>query len=470
MPTGNLATPMDTSTSPAPAGAPPANGATPDPHARFVVAAAATLMMVCLGTIYSWSVYTQVLMAGFGWSNTQVTGAIALGIFSVGLGAAVGGLWQDRVGPRNVALAGAVMWGIGNIAAGLGTQSLGMAWLYATYGLLGGFGVGMAYITPVATVTKWFPRQKGLAGGIVATGFGAGAVFYSLTLQAMPSFNEAATVASAFLRSKGATAALSAMQLSGVLDLLAWSGLLFGAAGGLCAMMLRNPPASAASQEAAAVPADASSFTTIEMLRSRQFYILWLMFFINVTAGILLMSNAIPIIQSLTNEAPTVAATAFSIAAIFNAVGRFFWGSLSDKLGRRAVFALLFALQALLFAVLGSLHDLVAVTAVLAAVLLCLGGGFGVMPSFNADYFGVKNVGANYGMLLTAWGCAGIVGPLLAARVSDLTGSYGNALMAIAGILAVAVVLPAISRKPVKGARLEETPAGVPEAVLSSGD
>ena len=458
------------STLSAPASAIPANRATPHPHARFVVAAAATLMMVCLGTIYSWSAYTQVLMAGFGWTNTQVTGAIALGIFSVGLGAAVGGLWQDRVGPRIVALTGALMWGIGNVAAGLGTQSLGMAWLYATYGLLGGFGVGMAYITPVATVTKWFPYHKGLAGGIVATGFGAGAVFYSLTLQSVPTFNEAASIAAAFLKSKGTTATLSAMQLSGVLDLLAWSGLLFGAAGGLCAMLLQNPSTSAASQEPTAVPADDNSFTTIEMLRSRQFYVLWLMFFINVTAGILLMSNAIPIIQGLTNEAPAVAASAFSIAAIFNALGRFFWGTLSDKLGRRAVFGLLFGFQALLFAVLGNLHDLVAVTAVVAAVLLCLGGGFGVMPSFNADYFGLKNVGANYGALLTAWGCAGVAGPMLAAEVSDLTGSYGNALMAIAGILTVALVLPVISRKPVKAARLDETHEGVAEPALSSGD
>jgi OFA family oxalate/formate antiporter-like MFS transporter len=143
---------------------------------RWVVAVAAFVVMVTIGTLYSWAIFTQPLLAAFHWDVTTTTWAYATANFCVAaVGAVAGGFWQDRVGPRRVALTGVTLWGVGNILAGMGTAAWGAPWLYLTYGVIGGVGAGMAYIAPVSMVTKWFPRQRGLAGGLVAGGFGLGA-------------------------------------------------------------------------------------------------------------------------------------------------------------------------------------------------------------------------------------------------------------------------------------------------------
>src|SRR5882762_10979835 len=160
--------------------------------------------MMTLGTIYSWSLFAQPLLACFGWSSTTVTWTFALAIFSLGTGAVVGGRWQDKVGPRKVALTGVALWSLGNFLAGLGTAYFGAAWLYLTYGLIGGFGVGMGYVTPVAVVTKWFPERRGLASGMVVMGFGLGAFFYNNTLTRIPSFAAAAKQAAVVLAARAA--------------------------------------------------------------------------------------------------------------------------------------------------------------------------------------------------------------------------------------------------------------------------
>src|SRR5512141_1148182 len=168
---------------------------------RWAIALAGTMTMICLGTVYSWSLFTQPLIAAFGWSNTTTTWTFALAIFFLGVGAIIGGRWQDRSGPRIVTVTGVVLWGIGNILAGLGTTRFGAGWIYLTYGLIGGIGLGLGYVTPVATVTKWFPDKRGLGSGMVVMGFGLGAFFYNNILKAVPSFaaatREAAQVVAA---------------------------------------------------------------------------------------------------------------------------------------------------------------------------------------------------------------------------------------------------------------------------------
>ena len=177
-----------------------------------------------------------------------------------------------------------------------------------------------------------------------------------------------------------------------------------------------------------------------------QFYLLWLMLFLNVTAGILVISNALPIMQELTGSAPELVATVFSGIALCNAVGRLFWGAVSDRIGRKEAYTLIFVIQAAVFSSLGGLHSLLLVALAYAVILFCYGGGFGIMPSFSADYFGTRHMGANYGALLSAWGAAGLVGPLLAAHAKDVTGSFSGVLPGIAGILLVATVLPLATR------------------------
>jgi MFS family permease len=228
-----------------------------------------------------------------------------------------------------------------------------------------------------------------------------------------------------------------------------FSGIAFAVIGGLCATLLKNPPAGySVGGKVAAASSSQRSYTPAETLRAPQFYLLWLMLFLNVTAGILIVSNAVPIIEDLSGAAAAYAVPAYGLVAIFNGLGRFFWGAVSDRIGRNLAFALIFGVQVVVFLVLGQLHSLPLVLGAFAIVLLCYGGGFGTMPSFNADYFGTKYLGQNYGMIITAWGFGGVFGPLIAAKVKDVTGSFTGALVPVAIMLAVATVLPFVTKKP----------------------
>jgi OFA family oxalate/formate antiporter-like MFS transporter len=421
---------------------------------RWAVALAGTITMVCLGTVYSWSLFTQPLIASFGWTNTTTTWAFALSIFFLGVGAIIGGRWQDRSGPRPVAVTGALLWGIGNVLAGLGTARIGAWWIYVTYGLIGGIGLGLGYITPVAAVTKWFPDRRGLASGMVVMGFGLGAFFYNNILGSIPAFAAASQQAAAVVASRASDAAarLDPEHVSTVMMTFVISGVVFAVVGGLCASYVTNPPAAPAPADTAAPGAPAAQkgrdFTPAEAARTPQFYFLWLMLFLNVTAGILFISNAVPIMRELTGVAPKTALAIYGSIALFNGLGRFFWGAVSDRIGRNWAYALIFGIQALIFFVVGRFHSLYVVTTLFAIVLLCYGGGFGTMPSFTADYFGTRFMGLIYGWILLAWGVAGIVGPIFVAIVKDRTGSFSGALPVIAVTLCVATILPIITRRP----------------------
>ena len=172
------------------------------------------------------------------------------------------------------------------------------------------------------------------------------------------------------------------------------------------------------------------------------------MLFLNVTAGILFISNAVPIMRELTGAAPATAAAVYGTIALANALGRFAWGAASDRVGRRAAFAAIYVLQVAVFLSVGRFHSMWTVAPLFALVLLCYGGGFGVMPSLVADWFGTRNLGVNYGWVLLAWSLAGVAGPVFVAFVKDRTGSFAGALPATAGLLAVATLLPILVRSP----------------------
>jgi OFA family oxalate/formate antiporter-like MFS transporter len=337
------------------------------------------------------------------------------------------------------------------VLAGLGTPYLGAGWLYVTYGAMGGLGVGMGYVTSVAVVTKWFPRQRGLGSGIVLTGFGLGAVLYNLVVKSLPSFRSAALAAAQYAKAAqagGATRLMAAGQMHAVMKVLTLSGIAFCAVGVMGAWLLGNPTSAThnASEASAALPEN--SYTPRQMLATRQFYCLWSMMFLNITAGILLISNALPLLQELTGAPPAAVAGAYGGVALFNTLGRFFWAAISDRIGRTYAFALIFLVQAVVFLLMGSAHGLIWAVLACAVILLCYGGGFGTMPSLNADYFGTRHMGANYGVLLTAWGAAGVVGPLFVAAVNDAKGAFGGALPVVATVLAIATILPLVTRKP----------------------
>jgi MFS family permease len=418
---------------------------------RWAIAVAGTVAMICLGTVYSWSLFTQPLVAAFGWSNTTTTWAFALAIFFLGVGAIVGGRWQDRRGPRRVAVTGVVLWGVANVLAGLGTRSLGAPWIYATYGVLGGLGLGMGYVTPVAAVTKWFPEKRGLGSGMVVMGFGLGAFLYNTVLKSMGPFSAAAAEAGEVIasRAQGGTAMLSDAATGTVMSAFVGSGIVFAVVGGICASFLRNPTATPTSPATpTATPTSAAEYPPSRALRTPQFWALWAMLFLNVTAGILFISNAVPIMRELTGTPPATAAAVYGFIALFNGLGRFFWGAVSDRIGRNLAYLLVYGTQAVIFFVVGGIHSLPLVAFLFAVVLLDYGGGFGTMPSFTADYFGTRYMGVNYGWILTAWGAGGVVGPIFVAAVKDRTGSFSGALPVIALVLLAAMILPLVVRRP----------------------
>ena len=391
---------------------------------RWIVAAAGTALMAVLGAVYSWSLFAQPLGQAYGWSARTTTGAFSTAIFFLGVGAIAGGRLQDRHGPRPVALAGAALWALGNVAAGLGTARLGAPWLYLTYGVIGGLGLGLGYVTPVAAVAKWFGNRRGLGTGLVVMGFGLGAFLYNLAMRALGPMAGAEAIGARFTG----------------------SGLVFALVGLGAASLLRDPPAGSTGAVASASTGEA--WPPSRALRTPQFWALWAMLFLNVAAGILFISSAVPLLRELTGIPADRAVAVYGAIAVANGLGRFLWGAVSDRLGRRLAFALIYGLQAAVFAVVGGVHALPAVTALFALVLLCYGGGFGTMPSLCADWFGTRHLGVNYGWLLSAWGLAGVAGPGFVAAVKDLTGSYLGALPVMAVVLALAVVVPAVARPP----------------------
>jgi hypothetical protein len=293
-------------------------------------------------------------------------------------------------------------------------------------------------------------------------GFGLGAVVYNLIVKSIPSFAAAAAAAAHYASGRAEAAArqtafdmaayaLGSTQVQAVMDVFVVSGIGFVLVGGVCAYLLCEPGAAGSSASApVAASAGGPACTTRAMLRTPQFYALWSILFLNVTAGILIIGNALPIMQEITGATPTLVATVFGAIAVFNAAGRLFWGAVSDRIGRKPAYALIFLIQAGVFLLLAGLPSLPLVACAYAIILFCYGGGFGIMPSFTADYFGTRHLGANYGALLTAWGVAGLAGPLLAAYVKDMTGSFAGALPIVAGMLLIAAALPLAVRAPAR--------------------
>ena len=394
---------------------------TPIPR-RWSIAVAGVVMQVALGAVYAWSVFRIPLTQAFGWTISEVTLTFTIAIFVLGFAAFGGGLWMRRVGPRTVAIAAGLMYGMGVFLASLADGRLW--WMYGSYGLMGGIGLGLGYIVPVATLVKWFPDRRGMITGIAVAGFGAGALI-------------TAPIATRLISERGA---LSTFAVLGVVYLVAVTG---------AGWFMQNPPAgytppgwtpSAAQQK----QRSAKVYTLQEALATWQWYGLWALLFLNTTAGIAIISQAAPMAEEITGVSAATAAGLVGAISIANGAGRFLWASLSDMIGRRTVFLIMFPLQGLLFALLPTVESFAGFTVLACVILLCYGGGFGTLPAFAADRFGAENVGSIYGLMLTAWSFAGVLGPMLIAALRERTGQYGDALYVIAGLMFISTIIPAL--------------------------
>jgi MFS transporter, OFA family, oxalate/formate antiporter len=393
---------------------------------RWALATAGFFMQMALGAVYAWSVFRTPLVKQFHWSISDVTLTFTICIFVLGIAAFFGGLWLNKKGPRVVALTGGFLYSLGVFLASFSAYKLW--WLYLSYGVIGGIGLGFGYIVPIAVLVKWFPDRRGLITGIAVGGFGAGALV-------------TAPVASRLI------------QHVGVLHTFAYLGIAYLVVTMITGSFMQNPPdgwkpanwTPSAIQTSQRAKKD---YTLGEALLTWQWWALWLLLFLNTSAGISLISQASPMFQEIAKASVIVAASMVGIVSIGNAAGRIFWAWVSDALTRRWTFAVMFLVQVGLFWMLPGVASITALTVVAFIILMCYGGGFGTMPAFAADYFGSKNVGPIYGLMLTAWGAASAVGPLLIVHLREATGSYGSGLHIIAGIMAVSILLPILVSPP----------------------
>ena len=316
------------------------------------------------------------------------------------------------------------LYGGGVFLAGF---SSGLPWLYLTYGVIGGIGLGFGYIFPISVLVKWFPDRRGFIAGVAVGGFGAGALVT-------------------------APVATRLIQSVGVLHTFAYLGiayLIVTCAGG---WFMVNPPADWLPEGWTPKPLETAQratkdFTLGEALKTWQWWALWLLLFLNTSAGISVISQEAPMFQDLAKITAIVAAGMVGIVSIGNALGRVFWAWVSDAITRRATFAVMYLLQAALFWFLPSIHSVAGLTVITFIILMCYGGGFGTMPAFAADYFGAKNVGPIYGLMLTAWGFASAFGPLLIAHMRQSTGAYEGGLHVVL-VMVVSIVVPLLVRPP----------------------
>ncbi|GAB3231482.1 OFA family MFS transporter [Hymenobacter seoulensis] len=423
---------------------------------RWLVPPAALAIHLAIGQAYAFSVFKKPLGALISgnpdapaptdWTPAQLGVIFSIAIVLLGLSAAVFGKWLERVGPRKAMMASALCFSGGFFIASLGVHLHNLWLVYFGYGFVGGIGLGIGYISPVSTLIKWFPDRKGVATGMAIMGFGGGAMIGSpLSVALMDHFKDTAPL--------GVAPTFIAM---GVIYLIF---MQFG-------VWSIRVPADDWKPEGYVAPTEHSALITSgnvtadNAIKTPQFWLLWVVLLTNVTAGIGVLETASPLIQESFSDnvmgagrGVTAAAAAgfVGLLSLFNLLGRFFWSSASDKLGRKVTYAIYFGLGILLYALvptLGASASLALFVVVSCVILSMYGGGFATIPAYLSDLFGKVQVGAIHGRLLTAWSTAGVLGPLIVnflhsnAKANNLQGAaaYQNVFYAMAGLLVIGLI------------------------------
>jgi OFA family oxalate/formate antiporter-like MFS transporter len=395
---------------------------------RWFVVLGALIIQVSLGAVYIWSVFQTPLLTRFpSWKETGVTlpAQIILGCFA--LAVIFAGRIQDKLGPRPVATAGGLMLGLGLLLARFTADfppSTALIWLIITYSILGGLGIGAAYVCPIATCVKWFPDKRGLITGLAVAGFGAGAFFFAPLAKGLISGGNYQ------LFGKN----LFSLPEVGLFNTFLVLGLIFLITITLGAMFLKNPEPGfrpsgwnppVSSHSVGSLKAD---YSLSQMFRTWQFWLLWAVFLTGCASGLMVIMKASPIWQSFAlsnltsgidqsqlNQIASAGALAVSILAIFNSLGRIIWGKISDLAGRKTTLLTMFSLCGLTMLFFNTFKSYSLFLISISMVGLCFGGFLAVFPAITADFFGTKHYGANYGWMFSAYGVGGLLGPYLAA-------------------------------------------------------
>ncbi|WP_430885319.1 L-lactate MFS transporter [Fusibacter sp. JL216-2] len=379
---------------------------------RWSVVFGAVLLQVCLGAIYSWSLFNQPLMDKYGWTNEQVVMTYSIAIFVFAFSTIFSGRLQDKIGPRKVATIGGILYGGGLILASFSKSLPG---LYFFYGVLGGAGVGFAYVCPLSTCLKWFPEKKGFITGIAVGAFGGGSLVFKSLIQ---HFLEAVGVSHTFL------------YLGSIYLLLVVIGAQF----------LKVPDRLDAQK--ASTLTSSVDFTVGEMIRQKSFYFIWIMFMLGCMPGLLVIGLAKDIGIEVVGLDPATAANAVALIALFNAGGRLAWGTISDRIGRIEVVLIMFIVTAVSLVTMAVFPRNALLFFICLAGIACSFGGFlALFPTITGEGFGMKNIGANYGVVYQAYGIAAIIGPILKRHSSGFTQTFiMAACFAVTGAILALVV------------------------------
>ena len=393
----------------------------------------ALLMNLSLGSLYAWSIFVAPLEKEFGWNRAQTSWVFTIAVFVFGMSFVIAGRLQDKMGPFKISLIGAVFLSLGLILASFTTS---LMFIYISLGVIMGFGNGFGYATPIPVLSKWFPDKRGLAVGLAVAGYGAGSAILAFIVPPM-------------------------LKSVGWRGTFLWLGIGYFVATIIGSFLLKNPPVGWKPEGWAPVPtskavATSRDFAPSEMVKTRQFPLMWIAYCLGATAGLMTISQLVPYGKSI--GLPATAATfTLLIGAFGNAGGRIFSGALSDKIGRLQTLRLMIACSAVLMAIVANISTLAFVYVALFAIYYCYGTQLSVFPSTTADFFGTKNLGVNYGWVFTAWGVAGIVGPLIGGYMFKKYNNYTAAFYTAGVLAAIAFVAILLANRPE-----EKVPAAAP--------
>lgn len=370
---------------------------------RYIIAFAGIMLHLMIGGVYAWSVFTAPIVKQTGWAETSVSFAFSLAIFFLGMSAAFMGRLVEKFGPTVTGTISSICYGLGVFLTGIAIENQQLWLLYLAYGVIGGLGLGAGYVTPVSTIIRWFPDKRGLATGLAIMGFGFAALLTGPVAQYL-------------------------MANFGVSNTFYILGIFYFIVMLIAAQFIKKPRANelpkAVVKKASHFSLTGQNMTANEAVKTPIFWALWLMFFINITTGIGLVSAASPMAQSMTNMSVSVAALMVGILGLFNGFGRLAWATLSDYLGRPKTYSAIFILDIVMLIILVLCKTPIIFALALCLLLSCYGAGFSVIPAYLGDVFGTRELGAIHGYILTAWAAAGMVGPVLLSYTHQILHNY----------------------------------------------
>ena len=386
---------------------------------RWFIALAAIGLHISIGSVYAWSVLTRPIMADMGFTLSQTTWTFSLAILILGLSAGFLGSFAEKIGPKKSGLLAMLFWVTGLLGTAYALSIHNLTLLYLFYGIIGGIGLGIGYITPVSTLVKYFPNRPGFATGLAIMGFG----FASLIAGPLMQFLVAQV---------------------GLVDTFIILGVIYLIIMGASSLYLKAPQqkhSTRTSKDKSTMYVHTHGMLANDAMKTWQFDALWWVFFINITCGIGLLSLASPMAQEAIGMTPAAAASLVGIIGIFNGGGRIAWSTISDYLGRAQTYILFFIIEIVAFYLLAQTNSALTFQILILLIITCYGGGFSCMPAYLADLYGIRQLSTIHGRILTAWGLAGIAGPMLVSYFHEAGYGYTTALECFAALFVLNTII-----------------------------